>query len=418
MMTRPAETPVADPLRRSSGLPVERRLKPLKVLFFVEGFTDIRFIVGLSRVCDLTMAVPSRTYEPSGLKGRIAESGARVAVEEIPGGRLSFQARSLGYLLGRARRFDVILAQEVLRGALNATLVGRLRGVPVVTYMGIAPTEYYRCRLERGQIGWLKWRFGDAVIRALMTVNGRLATRCLAMGPYLRDLALEYCPRSEVGLYYGVDADLFRPAGAEERAALRRKWGLPTDRFLIFFSSRISHEKDPETVLRATHLARRRGLDAVVLNLGGGYAEFLALARSMGFSDAAAWVLGGPAVHPMKEVADFFRASDVMALASLAEGAAYSTLEALASGTPVVATSVGGMAVQLQGHARLTPRRDAEAMAEQFLWVAANPGDARAQALRAREEYIIPQWRAQKAFEELSRCLSAVARRPDRGAGV
>src|SRR5919201_5210266 len=97
--------------------------------------------------------------------------------------------------------------------------------------------------------------------------------------------------------------------------------------------------------------------------------------------DAPEWVLGLPAAHPMTEVADYFRAADVMALASLAEGAAFSTLEALAAGTPVVATEVGGMAVQLNGVARLTPRRDPQAMAEQFLWVATNREEARGQAL-------------------------------------
>ena len=126
---------------------------PLRILFFVEGFTDIRFVVGLSRICELTMAVPRRAYESSGLKGRVAESGAPIAVDEIPGGRLAFQARSLAYLWRRAQDFDVVLAQEVLRGALNANLVGLCRGVPVVTYLGVAPAEYYACRRERGQIG-------------------------------------------------------------------------------------------------------------------------------------------------------------------------------------------------------------------------------------------------------------------------
>jgi hypothetical protein len=32
------------------------------VLFVVEGFTDIRFVVGLSEICDLTMVVPARAY--------------------------------------------------------------------------------------------------------------------------------------------------------------------------------------------------------------------------------------------------------------------------------------------------------------------------------------------------------------------
>jgi glycosyltransferase involved in cell wall biosynthesis len=396
---------IADPV--PATVAAERRLK---VLFFVEGFTDIRFVVGLSEICDLTLAVPLRTYRGSGLEERVREANAQLTVHTIAGGRLAFQARSLGYLLGRAAQFDVILAQEVLRGALNANLAGLLRRVPVVTYMGIAPAEYFHCRYERRQIGWLKWFVGDKVIRTLMFANGRLATRCLAMGPYLRDLASGYCPRSDIGLYYGVDTDVFCPASPDERRALRQRWDLPVGRFLIFFSSRISHEKDAETVLRAAAAARQHGLDAVVLNLGGGYQDFLQLAHSLGIADAASWVIGRPALHPIREVADVFRAADVMALASLAEGAAFSTLEALACGTPVVATAVGGMAVQLRGWARLAPRRDPEAMARELLWVAANPEAARAQALAAREQCIIPMWNRTRAFADLARVLAEVAR--------
>ncbi len=128
----------------------------------------------------------------------------------------------------------------------------------------------------------------------------------------------------------------------------------------------------------------------------------------MRLPDASEWVLGRPAAHPMTEVADYFRAADVMALGSLAEGAAYSTLEALACATPVVATDIGGMAVQLRGYARLTPRRDAEAMAEQLLWVAANPAEARAQAMRGRD-YVRRHWNRQKAFGDLRRVLEEVS---------
>ena len=65
----------------------------LRVLFLVEGFTDIRFVVGLSQICDLTMIVPSRPFRESGLAERVAESGATLRVIEIPGGRLRFQIR-------------------------------------------------------------------------------------------------------------------------------------------------------------------------------------------------------------------------------------------------------------------------------------------------------------------------------------
>ena len=77
--------------------------------------------------------------------------------------------------------------------------------------------------------------------------------------------------------------------------ALRTRLGLPLDKFLIILSSRIGHEKDPETVLRAVASARAAGLDAVVLNLGGGYQQFLALAQTLNLPDVPSWVLGRPA---------------------------------------------------------------------------------------------------------------------------
>jgi glycosyltransferase involved in cell wall biosynthesis len=383
-------------------------LRKQRVLFFVEGFTDIRFVEGLSRICDLTMVVPERQYLSSGLRGRVGELLPPLTVRQISGRRLAFQLRSLVALWRCAGDFDLILAQEALRGALNANLVGKLRRVPVVTYVGISPLEYFRCRRERGQLGRLSSALGEAVIHALLRINGRMAMRCLAMGPYLREVAARYCPRTETGLYYGVNTRLFRPAAAAQRAALRRLLGLPRDKFLVLLSSRISHEKDPETVLRAVSIARDQGLDAVLLNLGGGWRDFLALARTLGLPEPDRWVMARPAANPMTEVFDYFRAADAVAMASLAEGAAYSTLEALACGIPVVATAVGGMAVQLRGHARLVPRRDSPAMARELLWVAANPTSARAQALEGRA-YVVREWDSGRAFADLKRTLAQVA---------
>jgi glycosyltransferase involved in cell wall biosynthesis len=390
--------------------PASRAPRPVLVLFLVEGFTDIRFVVGLSQICDLTMMVPSRPFRESGLAERVAESKATLRVIEIPGSRLRFQLQSMRELWRHVGGCDLILSQEVLRGSLNANSIGLLRRKPVVTYMSISPLEYFRCRRERRQIGPVTWWLGSTLIRTLVTINGRLATRCLALGPYLRDLASQWCAHTEIGLYYGVDVEYFRPADAIERSGLRERLDLPRDKFLIVLSSRISHEKDPETVLRAVALARARGLDAVLLNLGGGHREFLALAASLGFhdQDAASWVLARPAVHPMKDLADYFRAADAVAMASLAEGAGISPLEALACGTPVVATAVGGMAVLLRDYASLTPRQDVGSMADALVAIARNPNAARDQA-RLGREYVCREWNREKAFGDLAVVLQTVA---------
>jgi len=74
--------------------------------------------------------------------------------------------------------------------------------------------------------------------------------------------------------------------------------------------------------------------------------------------------------------------------------------QVLAAGTPVIATDIGGMAVQLRGYAQLTPRRDVEAMAKAISWVAQHPAEARDQALKG-SEYVSANWRREKAFGDL-----------------
>jgi glycosyltransferase involved in cell wall biosynthesis len=379
----------------------------LRVLFLVDGFTDIRFVSGLSEIFDLTMVVPRESYRESGLGERIAGSRCPVSVSEIPGRRVAFQFRSLAYVWRCAHEFDAILALESLRGALSANLAALRRRVPVVTYVGTSPLEYFRCRRERRQIGRLKAIAGEMAIRLLLTINARLVTRCLAVGPYLHQVMAHYHPGVGMARHCGVDVQLLRPACTRERSRLRRELGLPPDKFVVLFASRVSHEKDPETVLRAVWLARSRGLDAVVLNLGGGYREFRALAREMALPGTNNWVIARPAVHPIAELPGYLKAADLLAQASLAEGAGFSPLEALACGTPVVASAVGGMAILLKGYARLTPRRDADAMADEILWVARNRQAARAQALAGRE-FIVSEWNREKAFAELSDVLREV----------
>ena len=404
----------------AEGRDVRGSAGTLRVLFFVEGYTDIRLVKGLSEIVDLTMAVPAEPYERSQLKQRIADAGVRLRVDEIRGGRLAFQARSLAYLWRRARDFDVILSQEVLRGSLSANVVGALRGVPVAMYMDIPPVEYFRWRRRRGQIGWARSLAGEMVIRFLMRVNGWLAARTLAVGPYLQQVAARYSSRTGIARYCGVDMSLYRPATAGERAALRRALGLPADKFIVLYSSRISHEKDPETALQATALAKSRGLDAVILNLGGGHKDFLDLAARLGVNragDPDPVALGRPAVHPMRELADYYRAADAVVQASLEEGLGFSPLEALASGTPAVATAVGGLELNLPGHARLVPPRDPNAMADALLWIASNREEARAQALRGRE-FVAREWSRERAFGELREALHDVRAEFERRHGV
>src|ERR1700692_1551611 len=173
--------------------------RALKVLFVVEGFSDIRFVTGLSEICELTMVVPAKQYHQSGLHQRLLMSGVNVNVDLLQGGRLRYQAACFRYLLKRAREFDVILSQEILRGSFNACIIGRLYNKPVVTYINIPPVEYFRCRREKKQCSWIRAQVGEAVIRSLIWTSAKLASRCVAVGPYMVDIASRHCPRATLG---------------------------------------------------------------------------------------------------------------------------------------------------------------------------------------------------------------------------
>ena len=190
--------------------------------------------------------------------------------------------------------------------------------------------------------------------------------------------------------------------------ALRRHLGLPEDRFIILFPSRISHEKDPETVLKAAALLRRHGIQAIVLNLSGGYENFLRLAAEMGLPLGSEWVFGRPAMHPMRDLADYFRAADLICQSSLEEGLSLATLEGMACGVPVVASDVGGMASHLRERAWMVPRRDPEAMSRAFLSIATSPLQAAEKAGRQRD-WVVTEYGRAKAFEDWRQLFATVA---------
>src|SRR5688572_10931680 len=201
----------------------------MNVLYFCEGFTDIRFVAGLAERCDLTFATPEWEFQVSGLADRILHSGIPLKVDAIRGKRPAFQLRSFAYLLRNIRHYDIVLSQGMSRGSLNSTVAGRLMGVPVVTYESIAAVAYWRCRSERGSIGRVRAFAGELFIRLCLNVSGTLATTAIALGPYLVEMTRRYSSRVATGYYYGVDTQLYRCVPRERRCALRRMHGLPED---------------------------------------------------------------------------------------------------------------------------------------------------------------------------------------------
>jgi glycosyltransferase involved in cell wall biosynthesis len=127
----------------------------------------------------------------------------------------------------------------------------------------------------------------------------------------------------------------------DETAALdyRKLYGIPDEAFVVVWVGRMTGVKDTDAVLEIVATTRDRGIPAVLCMVGDGpdrerleqVAHDLGIARSTYFAGY------------QEDVAGYYRLFDAFVLPSVTEGTPVSAIEALASGTPVVANRVGGV---------------------------------------------------------------------------
>ncbi len=169
----------------------------------------------------------------------------------------------------------------------------------------------------------------------------------------------------------GVNLDLFQPI---PRPAARRKIGAALDDPLLLFVGRIAPEKGLDRLLSAfARLQHRPRLRAVIVGGEGsgdpGLQQMHALAQRLGIAARVQFV--GRVEQP--ELPFFYSAADTLVLPSSYESFGMVALEAMACGTPVVATPVGAMEELLcSGESgRLSPDFSVPALAtaiDRMLW--------------------------------------------------
>jgi len=146
----------------------------------------------------------------------------------------------------------------------------------------------------------------------------------------------------------GVDLYTFTPG--QGRSAARTIVGLPQEALIVSFVGRIQPHKGPEVLIRATsELVKHSPLlrHKLIVNIIGGASganteevdRLKELATWLGIDDVVRF---SPPV-PRADLAQWYRAADLVVVPSYSESFGLVALEAQACGTPVVATAVGGL---------------------------------------------------------------------------
>jgi D-inositol-3-phosphate glycosyltransferase len=194
----------------------------------------------------------------------------------------------------------------------------------------------------------------------------------------------------------GVDLELFRPIpSGEAKEAL----GLPATRRIILFVGRIEPLKGIDTLLRAMALVApevphwQQDLSVVIIGGAPGAgaeqtnAELARLERlrtELGIENLVTF----QGAKDQDRLVYYYSAADMVVMPSHYESFGMVALEAMACGTPVIASKVGGLAFNVQDCQTgfLVPERNADALAEKIRLLLTN------QELRAQLGWQAGHW--------------------------
>lgn len=262
---------------------------------------------------------------------------------------------SVAEIARRARRADIVYSTGMVgRTSLAVTLTG----TPLVLKITSDPAyeRSLRYRLHARSLEEFQHARGlrIAALRAMRDFALARAERIVCPSAALRELALGW----------GVDAArievLPNPVQApvlDDRDELRRRHGLegPT----LVFAGRLAPQKSLEVTLEAVR--RLQGVQLVLAGDGPEAERLRRLAHDLGL-DGRVRFLGA---QPRDTVLELLRAGDVAVLSSSWENFPHMVVEALAVGTPVIATDTGGVGEILTDgrNGLLVPKQDPEALA-------------------------------------------------------
>ena len=243
----------------------------------------------------------------------------------------------------------------------------------------------------------VRCRFKSAAARAIERSVYTRADRCITLSNAFREvLAVRFgVPRSRIAVVPGgVTLEPFLAAPSQSEARLKLGW--PAEAKIAFCVRRLTRRMGVDLLIQATSDLRREVPDLLVIIAGTGHAEaeLKAQAASAGLEDIVRFI----GFLPDKQLPIAYAAADLTVVPSVAlEGFGLILVESLASGTPAIATPVGGMPEVLSGFPDLvTEAATVEALAAKLRYALSgnvalpSPSECRAYAARFGWQRVLP----------------------------
>lgn len=308
----------------------------MRVLFFVGNLGA----GGLERFVTRSCLEATRTglFEPAVLclaekRGHFLEvlESEGIPVREAPGG----WNRRTSALWGLARTIRD-LGPDLVHSQVNFSLVQQVLAARLAGVRAVCVTERSSYRLAGAAL--LRRRLQFRVVRrmgACYSGNSTAVAAHLALQLGLSESEIPVLPN-------GVDLIPPDPMG---RAETRRRLGWTPDEVGIGYVGRLTREKGQAQFLESLSQITLAvpGVRACLVGDGPDRRRLLELTGKLGLSGRVHFA------GVVKDVEDYLRAFDIVALFSSREGMPNAVLEAMAAGKAVVASSVGAIPELLEG---------------------------------------------------------------------
>ncbi len=246
-----------------------------------------------------------------------------------------FKLRSaIKAILARHGRIDVLELHQPYTGLLAMAM---LRDVPAVYNFHSPWEEEYSIRANDLGINPLR-RFIFGGLRKLAESKALRASKIILNASLFMASKLRFAHALESRILpLGVDLDKFRPSG--DTVALRERLGLPAAGFMIFTVRNLASRMGLENLVEAAAAVVKERPEVFFVIGGSGYlrGKLEKMIKTGGLSGRV--LLAG--YIPEDDLQAYYQCADLFILPTrVLEGFGLVTLEALACGTPVLATPV------------------------------------------------------------------------------
>jgi glycosyltransferase involved in cell wall biosynthesis len=266
------------------------------------------------------------------------------------GGSVEFESLEFGNTLGKFRGLNMFSPKNLTRLRKLRKILSSVNPKTdvIITYdykelllVGVTGTKLKHIHFQHPELP--KWLRLNPLLRSLavkyMNQTDRVVVDCNAILKHLEGFGVK--KDSIQVIYNGVDEKLFLPAKPVEENKIRKELGLRGS--VVGINARLNAGKGYETLIDAFSKVHKSFPNVTLLSVGEGnpliQKKIYSQVDKAGLSDSVRFM----GRWDRTKIPKFYKALDVFVLPSESEGLPLSIIEAMLSGLPVIATTVGGI---------------------------------------------------------------------------